>query len=133
MSEKNDYKIADRSSRLSNHIVDWLSFCFLIFIQVMVLSEVGALPEEGSSLMVIWFFIFYVLFHAVFEYFYGKTPGKFLSKTRVIKEDGSKPSLLIILWRSFARLIPFDAITYLFTNRGLHDAISGTLVVCDKK
>jgi len=76
-------------------------------------------------------FIFLPIFLTYFIFFEGiwqRTLAKFITKTKVVTEDGSKPSFLRILGRTFARFIPFDAISFLF-GRGWHDHLSKTLVV----
>jgi uncharacterized RDD family membrane protein YckC len=66
------------------------------------------------------------------EYFFGKTVGKFITKTHVVDKKGNKPSLILFVVRTISRLIPFDAITYLSKEkRGLHDIISTTYVIKD--
>lgn len=42
----------------------------------------------------------------VCEYFWQKTPGKFLTKTIVIDEYGNKPDVGSLLLRSLVRLVP---------------------------
>jgi uncharacterized RDD family membrane protein YckC len=72
----------------------------------------------------------YVAYCGVLEYGSGKTIGKILMKTRVVREDGSKPDFITIVKRSLSRIIPFDAFSFLSNNpRGWHDSISDTIVV----
>ena len=64
----------------------------------------------------------------------GKTVGKFITKTRVVKADGSNPKPLDYLGRSFSRIIPFEALSFLGSEgRGWHDTISKTYVVEEKR
>ena len=66
------------------------------------------------------------------EYFFGKTPAKFLTKTKVVTKFGTKPSFWTIVGRTLCRLIPFEAFSFLGSRPvGWHDSISGTLVVND--
>lgn len=126
----NDLNVADKGTRFGNYILDSLSFFFVIFLHAMVLdSWLGIMPEGGSNWFGVYFFFLYVMFHAIFEYYFGKTPGKFLTKTKVVKKDGSKPTFINILGRNAARFIPFDAFSYLISERGWHDQISDTYVV----
>lgn len=46
----------------------------------------------------------------------GKTIGKYITKTIVVMEDGSKPKASDIVLRSLCRLIPFDAFSFLGTE-----------------
>ena len=71
--------------------------------------------------------IFYFLTELIFK---GKSFGKLITKTRVVMEDGSNPTYLDYLKRSFCRLIPFEAFSFLGSEgRGWHDSVSKTYVV----
>lgn len=66
------------------------------------------------------------------EYFLGKTIGKWITKTRVVNKDCSDPSGYQFFIRSISRLIPFEAFSFLGSNkRGWHDTISDTYVIND--
>jgi uncharacterized RDD family membrane protein YckC len=74
----------------------------------------------------------YVVYCSILEYASGKTIGKILVGTRVVREDGSKPDLPTIIKRSLSRIIPFDVFSFLSNNpRGWHDSFSDTIVVDD--
>ena len=70
-----------------------------------------------------------MFFEAVFQ----RSPGKFLTGTKVVNESGGKPTFGQILGRSLCRFIPFEAFSFLFGDSsrvvGWHDKFSGTLVV----
>ncbi|MEM6265057.1 MAG: RDD family protein, partial [Bacteroidota bacterium] len=67
-----------------------------------------------------------------FEAAFGKTPGKFVTKTQVVNKDGGKPTPGQLIGRTFARFIPFDAFSFLASNPvGWHDSLSKTRVVKD--
>lgn len=132
--ENQKLNLADKGIRFGHNLIDTIGFYFIVFLHALILDEwLGIMPEGGSNWFGIYFFFLYVMFHALFEYYFGKTPGKFLTKTKVVKMDGSKPTFINILGRNTARLIPFDPISYLFSDRGWHDQISDTYVVMDKK
>ncbi len=121
---------ASKANRFANNFIDTIVFYFLIFLHAMILDGwLGIIPEGGSDWFVIYFFVFYVLYHFIFEYLFGKTPGKFITKTKVIDVDGNKPDFKTLLVRNFSRLIPFDALSFLLSDRGWHDSISKTHVV----
>lgn len=70
------------------------------------------------------------IFYTIFEAWLQRTPGKFVTGTRVVMEDGSKPPFGKILLRSLCRFIPFEVFTFFGDrSRGLHDRLSDTYVV----
>ena len=123
--------LAGKGSRLGNFIIDIIGFYVLIFIQSLILENflLGFTPDW----FVVYFYIFYLMYYTAFEHFFGKTPGKFLTNTTVVKKNGRKPNFVNLLGRNLARFIPFDGFSYLFLERGWHDQVSDTYVVFDKK
>jgi|GEM_PF-958893 Predicted membrane protein/domain len=96
------------------HILDWM-------------NNMNRLEEYllGMILMLIYY--------SFFEGIYGFTPAKIITKTRVITEEGEKPSFLNILGRTFCRLIPFNHFSFLnSTVVGWHDKLSRTRVIEDE-
>ncbi|MGM1055912.1 MAG: RDD family protein [Bacteroidota bacterium] len=73
----------------------------------------------------------FIAYYAIMEIKYQKTVGKFITKTKVVKMDGTKPDSSDIVGRTFCRLIPFDRISFLFVKNGFHDYLSKTKVVKD--
>ena len=131
-SERNKIRLVNKSTRFGNHIADTIGFFLLLFLHALVLDGLlGIVPEDGSNILGIYFFVLYVLYHALFEHFFGKTPGKFFSKTHVVTIHGERPSFMNIIGRNLCRLIPFDYISFLICKRGWHDEFSKTCVVYD--
>ncbi len=123
-------RLADKSTRFANHFVDTVCVFFIVFLHAIVLDGLlGVIPKDGSPLLGIYFFVLYVFYHSLFEHFWGKTPGKFLSKTRVVTINGQRPTFSNILGRNVCRLIPLDNISFLISKRGWHDEFSKTCVV----
>ena len=78
------------------------------------------------------FFLSAFLYYALFEIIFEKTPGKFLTKTRVVNLQGGKAEMGDILIRSLIRYIPFEPFSFLGTTPiGWHDKWSKTRVVRD--
>lgn len=124
--------IASADERVTTLIVDGilLGVVFLVLVSLAAdsLTEfyMGCLTTAG-----IGFFYYYA-----FELKFGKTIGKMFSRTRVLTRDGQKPNSKQILKRTFARLIPFDVFFFLGEVGhpiGLHDSLSETVVVSDKR
>lgn len=70
---------------------------------------------------------YYILMEALFQ----RTIAKFITNTKVVRDDGAPPNFGQIVGRSFARLIPFEAFSFLGGQNpvGWHDSLSGTRVV----
>lgn len=79
------------------------------------------------------FYIFFwctlVIYYLIFESIFKRTPGKWLSLTRVVNNKGGKPSFLQILIRSVTRVIIIDCFFIPFLDKTLHDYTSKTEVV----
>ena len=62
--------------------------------------------------------------------FQGKSFGKFITKTRAVSWDGSKPTVNQFFTRGFSRAVPFNSFSFLGDNsNGWHDKWSDTMVV----
>jgi uncharacterized RDD family membrane protein YckC len=70
-------------------------------------------------------FLYYILFESIFS----RTPGKWLSLSKVVDKKGKKASFLQIVLRSLARLTIIDCFFIPFLDKTLHDFISKTEVV----
>ena len=77
-----------------------------------------------------WFF-FGILFiyYTFFEALFSRTPGKWLTYSKVVNAAGKKPALGWILIRSLVRLILIDMFFIPFLGKPLHDYLSKTDVV----
>jgi len=132
----NDQAAAHRPTsqgrRLANYILDVVCFYLIIFLIGIIIGLLGGFQETNtileSILNIVGIFAF-VLYYLFFEGIWARTPAKFITRTKVVMRDGSKPDFLHILGRSFARLIPFEAFSFLFGPVGWHDSLSKTLVV----
>lgn len=117
---------ASNQQRFFNYIIDIVVYIILLGVLIALTGK-----EYSEDMLNIVFIVAYVLLSAIFEALFGKTPGKFITKTHVVTKDGLKPSLLNILGRNLCRLIPFDSLSFLFGSRGWHDKFSDTFVVKD--
>ena len=72
-----------------------------------------------------------VLYFILLEAALGITIGKLITGTRVVNADGGDAGFGQIVGRSFARMIPFEPLSFLFGDKttGWHDSLSGTRVV----
>tara|TARA_R110002012_G_scaffold321930_1_gene552440 strand:- start:23529 stop:23885 length:357 start_codon:yes stop_codon:yes gene_type:complete len=112
-------KEIDKGTRLTNYLID-LFIIFILSIIVIVIFQ----ANDAIS------YIFYAVmfaYYCIFEGMSGQTLGKLVTKTKVVGKNGEKPPLTKIFFRSFLRLIPFDALSYLFgSEQGIHDTYSRT-------
>lgn len=70
-------------------------------------------------------FVYYTLFEAIF----ARTPGKFLSYSKVVSSNGKRPNILQVLVRSVIRITVIDLFFQPFLDKTLHDYLSKTDVV----
>lgn len=71
-----------------------------------------------------------IVYFGLFESLTMRTPGKFVTNTMVVKNDGTKPDDVRIFLRTLCRLIPLEALSFLWSpGIGLHDSFSKTRVV----
>jgi len=122
-------------TRLIHFIIDLIGFFITALILSLIVDLFVSSPSEvlleliGMILYLISFFIYFVFM----EFKFQKTIGKFLTKTKVVMQDGSKPLLSDIFIRTLCRLIPLDQFSYLFTRNGFHDRLSNTTVIKERK
>lgn len=141
--EKPDHKItvrmASQGKRLTNYLLDLLfdiifSFFFGVFLG-MVLAIVSPdslkiFQEDNMLINYLFGFVTGMIYYTALEYTTGRTIAKFITKTRVVNEDGTTPDFRTILIRSLCRFIPFEPFSFLFAeNTGWHDTLSKTKVI----
>lgn len=142
------YDNASIGQRLANYIIDAIVFYFFIFLFSIIagvsLAASGAVDEmsteaEVQSAMGGIFLLYLVVFAVLFAYYTllegskGKTIGKMVTKTRVIRDDGEPMTHGKAFLRTLCRLVPFEFISVFFGNGTMwHDSWTGTRVVKDK-
>ena len=135
---------ADLVPRFAAYLLD------LIFISILIsplsVYMIDNSPDDETSMLILVLSLFIVVGYFSSQHgIWGKTLGKKLSKIKIVNTDGSKISFWQALWRAI--LFPVIALTSTFFliglafylwpifnkhNRGLHDLLSGTLVVKEK-
>jgi len=125
------FEIASQGRRFLNFIIDGIA-----------LRMLGAVVVAGM-ILVKWDGFFTIPFSRIllnvlvlaFYYFtqevlLGRTLAKFITGTKVISADGTRPVFFQIIVRTFFRLIPFEPFSCLGKQPvGWHDEYSGTRVV----
>lgn len=77
----------------------------------------------------LFFYPMIFIYYSIFESIWSRSPGKWLSLSKVINTKGERPAFYQVLLRSLLRLTLIDMFFIPFFNRPLHDQLSGTRVV----
>lgn len=131
---------ADKGLRAVNSIIDTIAFLFIYFVFTFILTmslfAMGVntfyTDETGETFPVVALVVIlptYWLYYIITEYFFQRTLGKLLTKTRVVSKTGGKPTLKQIIFRTLSRSIPLEYLSFIVKDRGIHDSLSGTVVV----
>ena len=125
--------IVSSGKRFLNFIIDFFACMIGASILGFIISFFINI-SEGLFLLLFSQLLFlgtYFAYYAIMEIKFQKTVGKFLTKTKVVKMDGTTPENSEIIMRTFCRFIPFDRVTFLFMKNGIHDFLSKTTVIKD--
>jgi uncharacterized RDD family membrane protein YckC len=120
--------------RFTNFIFDTIAYIVLTLIFAFILG-LFIQPTDETTMRIFGYLMFTICFFSYYIFMetkYQKTIGKFITKTKVINKNGSRPEVGDIVRRTFCRLIPFDRISFLFTSNGFHDSLSDTTIIKDK-
>ena len=123
-----------RFSRIVHLIVDTMAYQLLAFM-LFVVPAVFSYDGQEYIFSIIFFGSYVAAFfgyYVLMEHFFQKTLGKFITKTKVVTNDGARADIRMLMVRTFCRLLPFDGITFLVLKTGFHDLISQTRVVRDE-
>lgn len=135
--------LASNNKRFLNYILDHIFFMFVLvvigfilgilialFNSIAISLWIQSLGDWGWNLILL---LISLTYYILFESLSGRTLGKLITGTIVVNENGKTPDFGTIFKRSLCRLIPFNAVSFLFNpSLGWHDSISDTYVV-DKK
>jgi uncharacterized RDD family membrane protein YckC len=129
---------ASQGARFLNFIIDQI---FSRFVLVSVLSfALGVLlaltgsADSAKALGFVFSLLVMFLYHLVLEAATGRTLGKLITGTRVVDEDGGKPTLGQIAIRSLVRFVPFEPFSFFGASpTGWHDRWSKTRVIKVRK
>jgi uncharacterized RDD family membrane protein YckC len=124
-----DYSMASQGKRFANYLIDRIIiFILSVIIQFLLMSWELYITDRLTSILITMLIL--VCYYITIEGSTGKSIGKMITGTRVLTDDFEKPEFGIIVKRSFCRIIPFDAFSFL-GSAGWHDTISNTIVVED--
>jgi uncharacterized RDD family membrane protein YckC len=130
---RTDIPIAGNGARFLNYFFDWL---FTTLLGGIVGGVLGYAGYEERLTRMNWFeqqflgYLIYAAYYFALELSFGWTLGKLITGTRVVDARGARPSSGKLLGRSFARVVPFEPLSFLgSTGIGWHDRWSGTRVI----
>ena len=123
----------EKGTRFLNFIIDRVIMLILAFVMGVVLALINPViidSLDGMSTLMDYVItaILAVFYYTILEATTGQTIGKMITGTKVVDENGEKPDFGTIMVRSFSRIVPFDAFSFLGT-KGWHDSWSNTHVV----
>ena len=109
-------------------------------VDTIIIAIISGLCYHGWNIYVLfyrypgfnygWFFFGTIfIYYTIFEALFARTPGKWITFSKVVDKQGKKPSFQKILLRSITRIIIIDMFFIPFLDKTLHDYFSNTEVV----
>lgn len=138
-----EQSLASKWARFWNFIIDSLFFLIFYFVIVVIFSIVLSFTDEQTADTFANSFegkyeflhrLIATLVYALFMTFQetltkGRSLGKWITKTKVLTEDGETPSTLSFLKRNFSRCVPFELFSAVFDLIPWHDQWTNTRVI----
>ncbi|MDH7461299.1 RDD family protein [Chitinophagaceae bacterium 26-R-25] len=124
----NNLRSLAKNQRLIHAILDMLVVLFIVRSHLSLVNEffrTNVLEAIADICMI-------VVYYFVIESLFKTTFGKVVTNSIVVDAKGKKASSGRVLLRALYRFIPFDAISFLSSDRGWHDRLSGTYVINDR-
>jgi len=130
---KTDFVYASKWQRFGNMLID--DFGYIVFSALIGASLAIVGGDEAVALLdsipdIIFGYSVMTVYYFSLEFSTGRTLGKLITRTKVVDEEGNKPSWRKILGRTFTRIVPFEPFSFLGKDgRGLHDRWPNTYVI----
>lgn len=131
--------IVSKQVRLANYLIDQMVqilFLGIMLFVTSVLAHVLNRPELISWMEkvdkvqeYVYGAFFSIAYYAIFESITARSVGKFVTNTVVVFKDGTKPPMETMFRRSIYRILPLNALFFLWQNRIWHDQFTDTYVV----
>ncbi|MFM2384051.1 MAG: hypothetical protein RIQ72_623 [Candidatus Parcubacteria bacterium] len=127
-----DFKVAHQGKRFIHMFLDGIIIFGISYSLISIFHREYDLFEK-VPLINSYNLVVGVLYFIIAEYVFSKTFGKSITRTKVVRYDGSKVNLKQVVGRSLLRYVPLDQLSFLRgkTPIGWHDMLSKTLVVDD--
>ena len=121
--------------RFLNFVIDYVAIYILSYALGYVLASIdNNFAYQEDSVYYIVSALILVLYYSCSEYWWGKTLGKFVTKTRVVLNEEGAVDYWTALKRSLIRLIPFEFFSLDNKTRMLwHDRWTNTRVADETK
>lgn len=128
-----EYVHSSKGARFANYLIDLvLSVVFMIgagpIFGLKIWDQMVWVFGERSCL-ILYLIVIRIFYYLFFEGIWGVTPGKFLTGGRVTDFYGGRIGFGKVLSRTFSRLVPFEAFSFLGSGDGWHDQWSQTYVL----
>jgi uncharacterized RDD family membrane protein YckC len=121
---------ATAGQRFVNRLVDAIIIIYILLINLLSLNNISGFGKIAPEILIIIEIPFLLFYYIILEGIFNTTAGKCATNTTIVNEVGERPGFSQILGRTFCRLIPFEAFSFLGANaRGWHDSLSNTYVV----
>jgi len=122
--------------RIANFFLDLMFYYAFALIVGVVIGVMGFADQLTPVYDKLLGAILYYFYYLISESSMDKSPAKFITSTKVIKRDGSKPTFKDYAVRSLVRVFLIEALSFVTTKNagnpiGWHDSTAGTLVVDD--
>jgi len=119
------------------HLITDTVICIAIFIPLLLSvleSALRGIDERGPAYLIIFVLLLIArtIYYIFFEILLGATPAKFLTESRVVRNDAQPLSNGQIVKRTFCRYIPFEPFSF-FGSARWHDNFSDTLVIKEQR
>jgi|GEM_PF-5017445 len=117
-----------KTIRALNLLID---SAFILFLWIAIMNTISS--ESWMKFNDLIIFILPALYFILTEFILGRTLGKFITGSRVITGEGKLPNIMQVIIRTLFRYFPYTPLTVFIGDRILHDKLSGTFVVDNKR
>lgn len=118
---------ASTGQRFANYLVDAIIFGVLSY----AISAMLGMDDNTNifvSLLLNWSIM--IAYYTILEGSGGKSVGKMVTGTKVVKNDGSNPNMNDAFLRSLSRIVPFEFVSAFGSSKRMwHDEWTKTWVV----
>lgn len=122
------YGDASHGQRFLNLLID--SFALQVWQLVLLMPVIVLAGDQAEAFTWPVVFAAYFTYYAGLEGLFGRTVGKLVTGTRVVRiVDACPPTWTQILGRTASRWVPFEPFSFLGSERGWHDVWTKTHVV----